>query len=59
MNLREKLESLRLSHYICEDCFYSCPKSGECCNDSERDGPCNCGADRRNSIVDEILLANP
>ena len=41
-------------HFDCdEDCWYSCPKSGECCDD--RQGPeCNCGADAHNAKVDAI-----
>lgn len=58
MFLREKLEQLRQSHYECEDCWYSCPKSDACCND-EAASVCNCGADQHNALVDEILLANP
>lgn len=59
MNLREKLEKLRRSHDVCEDCWYSCPKSGECCNEALPKDYCNCGADEYNKILDEILLANP
>lgn len=33
-------------HYDCEDCWYSCPKSGNCCNDTVGDD-CTCGYDRR------------
>lgn len=33
-------------HYDCEDCWYSCPRSGNCCNDTAGD-ECNCGYDRR------------
>lgn len=33
-------------HYDCEDCWYSCPKSGNCCNNTVGD-ECNCGYDRR------------
>jgi hypothetical protein len=59
MNLREKLEDLRRSHYTCEDCWYSCPKAGdEYCGLQDRN-VCNCGADSYNAIIDEILLANP
>lgn len=58
MKLREKLELLRLKHYVCDDCWYSCPKSGECCNNEPKDY-CNCGADSHNAVIDEILTANP
>jgi hypothetical protein len=53
-NLRDTLQSLRRSHYICDDCWYSCPKSGECCNDAA-DGKCNCGADEHNAKIDAAL----
>jgi hypothetical protein len=33
-------------HYDCEDCWYSCPMSGECCDDSRTANPkCDCGHD--------------
>jgi len=59
MNLREKLESLYVSHYVCDDCWYSCPKTDQCCNDQNPKDCCNCGADKHNAVVDEILAANP
>ena len=34
--LKEALGSLRQTHYVCEDCWYSCPKSGECCDDERK-----------------------
>ena len=52
--LREALESLRQPHHICEDCWYSCPKSSEgCCNKS--DEGCTCGADIINAKIDAAL----
>lgn len=33
-------------HYDCEDCWYSCPKSGNCCNNTVGDD-CTCGYNRR------------
>ena len=49
------LESMKRSHHINdEDCWYSCPASGECCND-ENEG-CNCGADRVNEQIDKKIL---
>ena len=48
------LESKR-SHYVCEDCWYSCPESGECCD--EREKKCNCGASAWNAKVDEALAS--
>lgn len=53
--LEEALKSLRSDkHYVCDDCWYSCPKSGECCNDTKGD-ECDCGTDRRNAIIDKAL----
>jgi hypothetical protein len=60
--LRERMEELRRGHYVCDDCWYSCPKSGECCNcnyDNSKPPECNCGADKHNEIIDKILEANP
>ena len=53
---REALTKLRRSHMTCEDCWYSCPKSGECCNDGAGD-KCDCGADEDNAIIDGLLAA--
>ena len=50
------LEAHRRSHHYCDDCWYSCPKSEEgCCNEAEGD-ECNCGADRYNKIVDDLIV---
>ena len=51
--LRAALTKLRRSHATCEDCWYSCPKSGECCND--RPLVCDCGADEANAVIDAAL----
>jgi predicted nucleic acid-binding Zn-ribbon protein len=51
MNLKE----LYRKHYECNDCWYSCPKSGECCNDELPKDECNCGADEHNKKIDELL----
>ena len=56
--LIDKINSLRQKHYICEDCWYSCPKvEGEdsCCDESKEFDDCNCGADKTNNIIDEII----
>lgn len=50
-------EQLRLAHDMCEDCWYSCPKSGECCNDSQRTDVCLCGADAHNERLDALIEA--
>lgn len=56
MDLTKELEALRRTHVTCEDCWYSCPKSGECCNEYEG-SECNCGADEANERIDAILAA--
>lgn len=48
------LEGLKLNHYTCEDAWYSCPKSGECCHDLNGND-CLCGADTHNKKVDKII----
>ena len=53
--LRAALEAARRPHYVCEDCWYSCPKSGYCCNDETPPNKCNCGADEHNAKIDEAL----
>ena len=54
--LREALESLReTEHYECEDCFYSCPKTGACFKEVPDYAECTCGMDRRNAIIDKAL----
>jgi len=55
----EKLSSLKalalMSHYYCEDCWYSCPKAEDgCCNDAYKKDECNCGADEHNKRVEEL-----
>ena len=54
--LRIALESLReTKHYECEDCFYSCPKTGACFKEVPDYAECTCGMDRRNAIIDKAL----
>ena len=48
------LERLRRTHMVCEDGWYSCPKSGESIRDEPADY-CNCGADKANEIISELL----
>jgi len=53
------LSHLRQPHFVCEeDCWYSCPLSGECCNDHDAGTACNCGADLHNQNVDRLALAS-
>jgi hypothetical protein len=53
--LENALRAAKRSHYSCDDCWYSCPKSEDgCCNKSQ--GPeCNCGADEHNARIDAVL----
>jgi hypothetical protein len=60
MDIIKELEDMKLKHNICEDCWYSCPKSegqedGGCCDDSADKNVCNCGADWTNNKIDEII----
>lgn len=58
LSLVAQLEQLRRHHLVVDgDCWYSCPKSGECCNDTERVDTCTCGADEKNAILDAIIAA--
>lgn len=51
-----ELEKLRQNHLtVDEDCWYSCPKSEDYCNTSQRSVECNCGADEHNKILDGII----
>lgn len=61
-SLRAKVERLinpilETPHAECDDCWYSCPKSGACCDDREQ-GPnpvCRCGKDALDTILREVL----
>lgn len=49
------LELLRRHHHVeDQDCWYSCPKSGQCCNNGAGT-ECNCGADSDNARLDRII----
>src|SRR3990167_8003446 len=51
-----KLEPV--AHYICEeDCWYSCPKSGDCCEDRVDENKCFCWADNENKLRAEVVTA--
>ena len=57
--LLKALEGTRRSHFVLEDdCWYSCPKSGRCCNDNAGDD-CNCGADAHNARIDAVIAKLP
>lgn len=55
--LRQALEASRMAHLVNDyDCWYSCPLSGECCDDAAvAKGVCTCGADEHNKRIDEAL----
>lgn len=53
------LNRLRREHLVVEDCWYSCPKSGECCNDNYADSECWCGADKHNALIDTLIALIP
>ena len=52
--IKENLASLKdlalMSHYYCEDSWYSCPKAADGCA-KDNDGECDCGADEHNAKV--------
>lgn len=54
INLLEDLNSLRLSHYECEDCYYSCPLSERYCGNSWSK-ECDCGATDHNATLDRVI----
>lgn len=56
--LRAALEAARIPHTICDDCWYSCPKSGECCNEELPKDKCTCGADTHNAAIAAALKAS-
>ena len=55
--LRKALENLRIKEHdeFDEDCWYACPKSGKCCDESADKNKCTCGMDRINEIIDNAL----
>jgi len=52
--LERALRAAKITHYTCEDCWYSCPLSAEGCCD-EREKECNCGAEKHNAAIDSAL----
>ncbi len=42
------------NHEVCDDSWYSCPKSGFGCSNDLAGDECNCGADEQNKKVEEI-----
>jgi len=57
MDIFAELEKLRKKHYVNdEDCWFSCPKSGECCDEwMIEHSECRCGADEHNETLDGII----
>lgn len=54
--LRAALLTAKVEHLVVdEDCWFSCPKSGACCNDTIPEDQCNCGADEHNARIDDVL----
>lgn len=53
--LTTTLPRLRRPHLVEGDCWYSCPKSGDCCDDERDTNHCDCGADAHNAIIDAAL----
>lgn len=61
----EFLPTLKLKHLEVEDCWYSCPKSENCCYHEqtthgdiyfeEGEEPCYCGADEHNTRIDQKI----
>lgn len=56
--LREQLQAWldRRHHVEEEDCWFSCPKSGECCNENQPD-TCTCGKDELDKTLRAALTA--
>lgn len=49
------IEQARQEHFLSdEDCWYACPKSGNCCDPAKPKDQCNCGADAHNAWIDEL-----
>ena len=57
--LEEALRDAKVSHYICEDPWYSCPLSEEGCANEFAGKDCDCGAESHNSKIDAALAAKP
>jgi len=54
--LASVLEASKIPHLVVDgDCWFSCPKSGECCRDDQDKTKCECGADVHNKRIDDAL----
>lgn len=60
MDILKEIKSLKRQHRYCDDSWYSCPKHSDGCSNPEEGTACNCGADKYNEKIDEIIteLAN-
>jgi len=57
MDIFAELEKLRREHYVNDaDCWFSCPKSGECCDEwMITHAECTCGAGEHNETLDGVI----
>lgn len=55
MNIIAELEKLHVSHYYCDDRWYSCPKHPDGCANEDEGTECNCGADEHNARLDAVI----
>ena len=53
-DLLDELKKVRRSHTVCEDTWYSCPKTEDYIGNEDKDY-CACGADRVNASIDTII----
>lgn len=55
MDVMKALESLKLQHHYCDDSWYNCPLHPDGCANAYEEYACNCGAEKHNAKVDEII----
>lgn len=60
-DLLELIRGLKITHHVSEDCWYTCPANNlepdnieQCCREGAGT-ECDCGADKHNAKVDEVL----
>jgi hypothetical protein len=53
--LVEALIGSKREHRYCEDDWYSCPKHPDGCLNPSEGTECNCGAEKWNNHIDEVL----
>jgi hypothetical protein len=46
---------LTWTHDEIDDCWYSCPKSGDCCDERADRNTCTCGKDHRDALLRDVL----